>query len=72
MGLCFYYRDTTVVCFMDVFTAFYGGLVVFSVIGFLSKKTGTPIDDLPFAGTVISILCYNGQFIDQVRDLFCL
>jgi hypothetical protein len=51
-------RDTVIVCFADAFTAIFGGFVVFSVLGFLSKETGTSLDKLPFAGTNI----YNLQY----------
>lgn len=51
-------RDTVIVCTADVFTGFYGGLVVFSVLGFLSKETGVPLEDLPFSGPGLAFIAY--------------
>ncbi|WAR08007.1 SC6A3-like protein [Mya arenaria] len=47
--------DTVIVCFADGFTGFFGGLVVFSVLGFLAKETGVSIDDLPFSGRILHL-----------------
>ncbi|XP_052809275.1 sodium- and chloride-dependent glycine transporter 1-like [Mya arenaria] len=51
-------RDTVIVCFADGFTGFFGGLVVFSVLGFLAKETGVSIDDLPFSGASLAFIAY--------------
>lgn len=51
-------RDTVIVCFADAFTGIYGGIVVFSVLGFLSKKTGAPLDKLPFSGAGLAFITY--------------
>ncbi|XP_060591213.1 sodium- and chloride-dependent glycine transporter 1-like [Ruditapes philippinarum] len=51
-------RDTVIVCFADAFTAIFGGFVVFSVLGFLSKETGTSLDKLPFAGPGLAFIAY--------------
>ncbi|WAR08001.1 SC6A3-like protein [Mya arenaria] len=51
-------RDTMIVCFADGFTGFFGGLVVFSVLGFLAKETGVSIDDLPFSGASLAFIAY--------------
>ncbi|XP_052809266.1 sodium- and chloride-dependent glycine transporter 1-like [Mya arenaria] len=52
------FRDTMIVCFADGFTGFFGGLVVFSVLGFLAKETGVSIDDLPFSGASLAFIAY--------------
>ncbi|KAL4221322.1 hypothetical protein ACF0H5_019583 [Mactra antiquata] len=51
-------RDTVIACFADGFTAIYGGIIVFSVLGFLSKETGTPMDKLPFSGAGLAFIAY--------------
>ncbi|XP_053379035.1 sodium- and chloride-dependent glycine transporter 1-like [Mercenaria mercenaria] len=51
-------RDTVIACFADAFTAIFGGIVVFSVLGFLSKETGTPLDKLPFSGAGLAFIAY--------------
>ncbi|XP_053377010.1 sodium- and chloride-dependent glycine transporter 1-like [Mercenaria mercenaria] len=51
-------RDTLIVCTADVFTGFFGGLVVFSVLGFLSKETGVALEDLPFSGPGLAFIAY--------------
>ncbi|XP_060556621.1 sodium- and chloride-dependent glycine transporter 1-like [Ruditapes philippinarum] len=51
-------RDSVVVCIADAFTGIYSGVVVFSVIGFLSKETGTSIDELPFSGAGLAFIAY--------------
>ena len=45
-----HFRDTVIVCCADALTGFFGGIVVFSVLGFLAKETGTSLDKLPFSG----------------------
>ncbi|XP_052808149.1 sodium- and chloride-dependent glycine transporter 1-like isoform X2 [Mya arenaria] len=52
------FRDTMIVCFADGFTGFSGGLVVFSVLGFLAKETGVSIDNLPFSGASLAFIAY--------------
>ena len=49
------FRDTVIVCVADAFTAFYGGLVVFSILGFLAKETGKPIEQFATSGMVTRI-----------------
>ncbi|XP_060606903.1 sodium-dependent proline transporter-like [Ruditapes philippinarum] len=51
-------RDTVIACCADAFTAFLGGIVVFSVLGFLSKETGTSLDKLPFSGAGLAFIAY--------------
>ncbi|KAL4221691.1 hypothetical protein ACF0H5_019946 [Mactra antiquata] len=51
-------RDTLIVCFADGFTAIYGGIIVFSVLGFLSHETGTPIEKLPLSGAGLAFIAY--------------
>ena len=43
-----------IVCVADAFTAFYGGLVVFSVLGFLAKETGKSIEEFSTSGIMSS------------------
>jgi hypothetical protein len=56
-------RDTVIVCTADVFTGFYGGLVVYAVLGFLSKETGIALHDLPFSGR-LSQLSIDGDALN--------
>ncbi|KAL4221538.1 hypothetical protein ACF0H5_019795 [Mactra antiquata] len=51
-------RDTLIVCVLDAFTAIYGGIIVFSALGFLSKQTDTPLDQLPFSGAGLAFVAY--------------
>ncbi|XP_060581005.1 sodium- and chloride-dependent glycine transporter 1-like [Ruditapes philippinarum] len=51
-------RDTVIVCTADVFTGFYGGLVVYAVLGFLSRETGIALHDLPFSGPGLAFIAY--------------
>ena len=39
-------RDTTITVFSDFFTAFYAGLVVFTVTGFMAKESGKTVDEM--------------------------
>ena len=39
-------RDTAFCCTTDIFTAFYSGLVVFSIIGFMAKESGSTVEEL--------------------------
>ena len=37
-------RDAILVCLMDLLTGFFGGFVIFSVIGHVSHRTNIPIE----------------------------
>ena len=41
-----FFRDTAFCCGTDIFTAFYSGLVVFTIIGFMAKESGSSVDEL--------------------------
>ena len=40
------FRDVTLCVCSDLFTAFYSGLAVFTVIGFMAHEAGTSVDAL--------------------------
>ena len=39
-------RDTAFCCTTDIFTAFYSGLVVFAITGFMAKESGSTVEEL--------------------------
>lgn len=45
-----FYRDAVIVSVLDTFTAFLTGFVIFSTIGFMSKETGSSVEDVVTSG----------------------
>lgn len=45
MKMIHHFSETTICVVADAFTAFYAGLVVFSIIGFMAKEAGTSVED---------------------------
>ena len=50
---------------MDLFTGFFGGFVIFSVIGHVSERTNIPIEWFNQSGksSIRVNLCYRNDFI---------
>ncbi|XP_060080387.1 sodium- and chloride-dependent betaine transporter-like [Ylistrum balloti] len=55
--------DAILVVFMDLFTAFYCGFVVFSIVGFLAHKSGMKVDEVVEAGPGLIFLTYPEALI---------
>ena len=45
-----FFRDAILVCLADLFTGFFAGFVIFSVIGHVSYRTGIPIENFNQSG----------------------
>ncbi|XP_033106887.1 sodium- and chloride-dependent glycine transporter 1-like isoform X2 [Anneissia japonica] len=52
------YRDALVVPLINCFTSFYAGFVVFSTLGFMSAKTGIPIQNVSTTGPDLVFITY--------------
>ncbi|XP_071951554.1 sodium- and chloride-dependent glycine transporter 2-like isoform X2 [Antedon mediterranea] len=52
------YRDALVVPLINCFTSFYAGFVVFSTLGFMSYKTGIPIQNVSTTGPDLVFITY--------------
>ncbi|KAH8317647.1 hypothetical protein KR074_003228 [Drosophila pseudoananassae] len=50
--------DTYLVVSINVFTSFFAGLVVFSVLGFLSEKSGIPVENVATGGAGLAFIAY--------------
>lgn len=50
--------DTYLVISINVFTSFFAGLVVFSVLGFLSEKSGVPVENVATGGAGLAFIAY--------------
>ncbi|XP_033647228.1 sodium- and chloride-dependent GABA transporter 2-like [Asterias rubens] len=52
------YRDTLIVTVFNCMTSFYGGLVIFSVLGFMSYEQGVPIEEVADKGPGLAFIAY--------------
>ena len=48
-------RDCTYIVFINSMTSFFGGCVIFSVLGFMSYSTGLDIKDVAESGRQLSV-----------------
>ncbi|XP_021369231.1 sodium- and chloride-dependent betaine transporter-like isoform X2 [Mizuhopecten yessoensis] len=55
--------DAVLCVFMDLFTAFYCGFVVFSILGFLAHESGMGVDEVVEAGPGLIFLAYPEALI---------
>jgi len=51
MVIVLHCRDSVLVSVINCATSFLGGFVIFSVLGFMSHKTGVPVADVADDGT---------------------
>ncbi|XP_050406476.1 sodium- and chloride-dependent GABA transporter 1 isoform X1 [Patella vulgata] len=51
-------RDTVIYCCIGEGTSFYAGFVVFSVLGFMSHKTGSLVEDIVNTGPGLAFITY--------------
>ncbi|KAK6182355.1 hypothetical protein SNE40_010063 [Patella caerulea] len=51
-------RDTIIYCCIGEGTSFYAGFVVFSVLGFMSHKTGSLVEDIVNTGPGLAFITY--------------
>ncbi|XP_033121702.1 sodium- and chloride-dependent GABA transporter 3-like [Anneissia japonica] len=52
------YRDTMIVAFVNSFTSFYCGLLIFSVLGHMSVEEGLPISNVATTGPGLIFIAY--------------
>ncbi|CAF0862783.1 unnamed protein product [Adineta ricciae] len=53
-----YLRDCMIVTACDCFTSVFAGFAVFSILGFMSYKTGLPVDQVAKAGPGLAFIAY--------------
>ncbi|CAF1249713.1 unnamed protein product [Adineta steineri] len=53
-----YLRDCMIVTGCDCFTSVFAGFAIFSILGFMSYKTGLPIDQVAKAGPGLAFIAY--------------
>lgn len=53
-----FYRDSIFFSFFNSGTSFYGGFLIFSVLGFMAKNQGVPIEDVAKPGPGLAFIVY--------------
>lgn len=53
-----FYRDSIIFSLFNSGTSFYGGFLIFSVLGFMAKNQGVPIKDVAKAGPGLAFIVY--------------
>ncbi|KAK3603402.1 hypothetical protein CHS0354_009382 [Potamilus streckersoni] len=51
-------RDSIICTAADGFTSFYGGFVIFSVIGFMAKEAGKSVEEIATSGPGLALVVY--------------
>ncbi|XP_069104940.1 sodium- and chloride-dependent betaine transporter-like [Argopecten irradians] len=65
--------DAILCVFMDLFTAFYCGFVVFSIVGFLAHESGMKVDEVVEAGPGLIFLTYPEALVRlPLPQLWCV
>ncbi|CAK9304604.1 unnamed protein product [Gordionus sp. m RMFG-2023] len=52
------YKDALFISLLDTFTSIFSGLVIFSVLGFMSKKLGVPVSEVTTSGQGLAFIVY--------------
>ena len=56
-------RDALIGSMADALTSFYGGFVIFSVLGYMSYEAKLPIDKVATSGSIIICVRINVFFV---------
>jgi len=51
-------KNAVIICIADSLTAFVAGLAVYGCLGYLSGKSGVPLDELPVKGLGLAFIAY--------------
>uniref|UniRef100_A0A0N4ZY07 Transporter n=1 Tax=Parastrongyloides trichosuri TaxID=131310 RepID=A0A0N4ZY07_PARTI len=52
------YKDTLIIVFADGFMSIFGGVTVFSILGFMAKQLGKEISEVVKSGTSLAFIAY--------------
>lgn len=53
-----FYKDTLIIVFADGFMSVFGGVTVFSILGFMAKQLGKDINEVVKSGTSLAFIAY--------------
>ena len=65
-------RDCYCIVSVGVFTSFFSGLAIFSVLGYMSYESGLPISEVAQSGTYVLRLLINYNKIPNERFILVL
>lgn len=59
-------RAAIFIAVLDAFTGILAGFAIFSVLGYMSKKTGIPVEELAVGGPGLSFIGKTLNFISNL------
>uniref|UniRef100_A0A0N4Z6Q9 Transporter n=1 Tax=Parastrongyloides trichosuri TaxID=131310 RepID=A0A0N4Z6Q9_PARTI len=67
------YKDVIIIIVADAFMSIFGGVAVFSILGFMAKKIGKEVSDVVQSGTTLAFIVYpEAALYSPIPTIFSL